>query len=200
MSVYPLMIEGTALRALVVGGGDVAARKARALVESGAQVRVVAEAVGDSLRELSGSLTLETRPYERGDIRDALLVVAATSSRAVNAEIAREAQSLGRLVNVVDAPAEGNCVTPATHRAGDLVIAVTAGRVPAAAARVRDAIAARYSDAYARAVERLGSMRTDMLTSGRREEWSRASEQMIGRDFCEAVERGDFAARMDAWR
>lgn len=201
MSVYPLMLDGASVRALVVGGGSVAARKARALLEAGASVRLVAPEVHPALAELDAArLTVEQRPFRPDDIGDATLVIAATSSREVNSEVAREARNRGRLVNVVDAPSEGNCTTPAVHRAGDLVIAVTAGGVPAVAARVRDAIAAHYSARFAEAVLELSELRSELIATGRRERWSDVSASVVGADFCETVERGTLGERLAPWR
>ena len=198
---YPLMLDGAGLRALVVGGGKVATRKTRALLESGAQVRVISPRLAEDLEALDGGLlTVIRREYVTGDIADALLVIAATSYRDVNARVARDARLLGRLVNVTDAPEEGNCVTPAAHRAGDLLIAVTAGGVPSVAVRVRDSIALRYGEPYARAIDALGSVRSSLLESGDRVQWAEVVENLIGNDFCDAVEAGELEARLAAWR
>lgn len=201
MSAYPVMIEGTALRALVVGGGTVATRKVRALLASGATVRVVAPRIDPSLRDLAGaSLTLADRPYRQSDIDDALLVVAATDSREVNAQVAADAGARGRLVNVVDAAVEGNCTMPAVHRAGELVVAVSAGGVPGVAARVRDRIAARFGAPYAAAVRQLADVRASTLAAGDRTRWRRMVESIVSDDFCDVVERGTFADRVTQWR
>ncbi len=201
MSVYPLMLDGTMIRALVVGGGTVALRKTHALIDSGALVRVVTPRADDGFHALGGShLTLVEREYRTGDIGDALLVVAATSSREVNAQVAADALAEGRLVNVVDAPDEGNCTTPAVHRAGDVVIAVTAGGVPSAAVRIRESIAARYADSYAHAIAELGAIRASLLASGDRARWGQVADAVVGPDFCDVVERGEFPARVAAWR
>lgn len=196
-----MMVEGAGLRALVVGGGSVGSRKARALIESGAHVRVVSPQMDESLRGSAGPhLELVEREYAPGDIADAVIVVAATSSRQVNARVTADARALARLVNVADIPAEGNFVTPALHRAGDLVIAVAAGGVPAAAARIRDAIATRYAEPYARALADLAALRAGLLSSGERARWARVADEAIGPDFCDVVERGEFPARAAAWR
>lgn len=202
MSALPLVVEGSAVRALVVGGGPVAARKARTLAASGAGVRVVASSVGAELRDLAAALpiVLVERPYRRGDVGDATIVVAATSSREVNAAVAAEARALGRLVNVADAPAEGNFVTAAVHRAGDLVISVSAGGVPGAALRVRDAIAERFDDRYAAAVEALGRLRRRALDAGGAAAWRAEADALVGADFCAAVESGAFERRVAGWR
>lgn len=201
MSAYPLMLDGASLRALVVGGGSVAARKTRALLAAGASVRLVAPAIDPALEDaVRPELSIVRRAYVADDIGDALLVIAATSSREVNAQVGRDARVRGRLVNVVDAPEEGNCSSPATHRAGDVVIAVSAGRVPTIAARIRDCIAARYAEPYAAAAAELGALRSRFLGSGDRESWSRIVDTVIDQHFCEAVERGELAARMAPWR
>lgn len=205
MSAYPLMLDGAQLRALVVGGGGVAARKVRGLLEAGATVRVVAPEVGAALAALAeapGSaprLTIERRAYASGDVGDALLVVAATDAREVNARVAAEARAGGRLVNVADAPEEGNCATAATHRAGELTVAVSAGGVPAAAARVRDLVATRLDDRYAAALAGLLALRRRVLDEQGSEAWRAVSDDLLGDDFCAAVESGVLADRMARW-
>ena len=195
------MLDGASLRALVVGGGPVAARKTRALLAAGASVRVIAPSIDASLVEVEGAqLSLIRREYESADIGDALLVIAATSSREVNARVAHDAKARGRLVNVADMPDEGNCTTAATHRAGDVVIAVSTGRVPGAAARIRDCIAQRFAEPYAAAVAELTALRSQFLASGDRDGWRRLLDTAVDQHFCEAVDRGELASRMAAWR
>ena len=201
MSVYPVMLDGGSLRALVVGGGAVATRKARALLASGATVRVVAPRIDAAMRSAAPArLTIEEREYRSSDIGDEMLVIAATDSRRVNARVASDARARGRLVNVADAPAEGNCSTPAVHRAGDLVVAVTAGGVPGIATRIRDCIADRFGAPYAAAVRQLADAREAKLRAGDRGGWRRMVESLVADDFCEAVERNAFAERVAQWR
>jgi precorrin-2 dehydrogenase/sirohydrochlorin ferrochelatase len=195
------MLDGESLWALVVGGGAVATRKVRALVEAGATVHVVALDVTAELSELasrSPHLEITRCPYDASLLGDATLVIAATNDAAVNARIAADAR--GRLVNVVTAPELGNVATPAVHRAGDLVIAVSAGRLPSAAARIRDAVAERFDSRYAAAVDALASMRRALLDAGRRERWGQLTDDVIGHDFCDLVESGELEGRMAAWR
>jgi siroheme synthase-like protein len=195
------MLDGAAVRALIVGGGRVAARKARALLAAGATVRVVAPSVDDELTEAeSARLVITRREYASRDIGDALLVIAATGSRTVNARVARDARARGRLVNVADAPREGTCIVPATHRAGDLVVSVAAGGVPTIATRVRDCIAARYAEPYAQAIAELGALRRRYLGTGDRARWQTVVDTVIDDGFCESVDRGELAARLEPWR
>ena len=202
MSGVPILVEAASLPVLVVGGGVVAVRKAGALAHAGAAVRVVASAASDEMRALAhaGRVTLTERAYERGDIADAMLVVAATDDRAVNAGIAEDARAAKRLVNVADAPADGTFATMAAHRSGALVIGVTTGGVPGAAARIRDAIAARFDDRYATALAGLASLRRSLLDRGNAPAWRSLSTEVIDADFCETVERDTLEARVSTWR
>jgi siroheme synthase-like protein len=197
------VLDGAAVNALVIGGGRVAVRKVTALLESGARVRVLAPQVDPALEDLerrNTSLAIIREPYAVGRLGDALLVVAATNDSRVNARIASEARACGKLVNVVDAPELGNCITPAVHRTGELVVAVSAGGVPAAAARIRDSIAHVFDERYSRAVRGLADLRRALLDGGRRDRWRDAAGALVTPDFCEQVESGRFADRIEEWR
>ena len=202
MSGVPILVEGSALTVLVVGGGPVAVRKAAAFAAAGATVRVVARDPSSAMRELARTphLTLHERGYESDDIGDALLVIAATNDRSVNAAVAADGRASSRLVNVADAPDEGSFATMATHREGALVVGVSAGGVPGAAARVRDAVAVRFDERYAEALQRLASLRRSMLERGAAAEWRAFADEMLNESFCDAVESGTLEARMAAWR
>jgi siroheme synthase-like protein len=202
VSGVPILVEGGALTVLVVGGGAVAVRKASAFVAAGATVRVVALEPSPAMRDLAGSaaVALIERAYERGDIGDAALVIAATSDRAANAAIAADGRAAARLVNVADAPEEGSFATMAVHRAGALVVGVSAGGVPGAAARVRDAIARRFDDHYANALTGLATLRRAMLDRGASAEWRALAADVIDDGFCESVESGALDARVSGWR
>jgi len=202
VSLYPLMLDGSALSAVIVGGGAVATRKASALVASGARVRVVAPAFAPELESLGRDSTIElvNALYSTEQLRDAQLVIAATNDEALNARIAADAKALGRLVNVASAPSEGNCVTPAVHRSGDVVVAVTAGGVPTAAARIRDDLARRLDGRYASAVKELSSLRRSLIDRDLRARWSSATAALLDEDFCERVESGRFDDAVSEWR
>jgi precorrin-2 dehydrogenase / sirohydrochlorin ferrochelatase len=203
VSGYPIVLDGGAIAAVVVGGGRVAERKVRALLAAGARVRLVAPGISAALRELARSTprcTLIERAYESGDLAGATLAFAATDQRDVNARIAGDAHSEGVLVNIADDGARGDFVTPALHKSGDLLIAVSAGGVPPAAARIRDAIAERFDERYANALEQLAGLRSAMLESGNREGWRRAVDALLSDGFCESVESGKIIEEMAGWR
>lgn len=202
MSGLPLLVEMRGLRALVVGGGAVASRKVASLAECGAQVRVVAPDVSAELRVLADRAGVEIVPrrYETADIAGAELVIAATDDRATNERVASDARAAHRLVSVVDRPEEGSFTSMAVHRDGELLVGVSGGGVPAAAARLRDEIARRFDARYARAISALSSLRRGMLDRGARATWDEASRALIRDDFCATVESGAFEERVSSWR
>ena len=133
----------------MIGGGAVGSRKAIALVEAGATVKVIAPVISDSLREIAASntrLTIEARPYAgTSDIADFDIVFAATNNEEVNDQIAADARAIHRLVNVVSDGKRGSFVSMATHRDGQVTIGVTAGGFPKEAIRIRDEIAEKIA-------------------------------------------------------
>lgn len=201
MSAYPIALNGQRLRALVVGGGVVGTRKALALLEAGADVRVIAPEISAELAavESENRLAVLREPYGPDALGDATVVIAATSSRDVNSTVAADARERGKLVNVADAPEEGDFHTMAVHRRGDLTIAVSTGGVPGAAARIRDSLATRFDVRYDQALSALHRMRT-RLRAADTDAWNRAASDLVGEDFCDAVETGDLPEKVAAWR
>lgn len=201
MSGYPIALNGQRLRALVVGGGVVGTRKALALLDAGADVRVVAPEISPELArvEAQNRLAILRAPYGPDALGDATVVIAATSSRDVNSTVAADARERGKLVNVADAPEEGDFHSMAVHRSGDLTIAVSTGGVPGAAARIRDSLAARFDARYEHALSALHRMRT-RLRAADTDAWERAASDLVGEDFCDAVESGSLPEKVAAWR
>ena len=201
MSAFPIALNAQRVRALVVGGGTVGTRKAFALLEAGVSVRVVAPEVTPRLAqaEAENRIAVLRAPYAPDVLGDATIVIAATSSRDVNSLVAADARERGKLVNVTDAPDEGDFHTMAVHRSGDLTIAVSTGGVPTAAARIRDALAHRFDERYELALSALHQMRS-RLREADSDAWQRAASDLIGEDFCESVEKGAVPDEVSAWR
>jgi len=201
VSDFAIALHGERIKAVVVGGGTVGTRKALALADAGAQVTVVAPEVSEEIAnaEASRRLKIVRDEYEKDQLKGANLVVAATDSRDANARIAVDAHANGQLVNITDFPDEGNFHTMALHRSGDVTIAVSAGGVPGAAARIRDAIAERFDSRYEQAVSVLRGLRARSLASGD-DRWQDVSSKLLDRDFCDSVENGTFVDRLDSWR
>ena len=127
MDFLPLFHKLQGRVVLVVGGGEVALRKARLLSDAGAQLRVVAPEIRGDLRELAGEDATSLRGYESADLQGVALVIAATDDEPLNARISAEAQALGIPVNVVDAPALCSVIFPAIVDRSPLIVAVTSG-------------------------------------------------------------------------
>lgn len=201
MSGVPILVEASALRVLIVGGGAVGARKARQFSLAGAEVRVIAPAFCEDLEHLitERGLVAERRAYESGDVGNAHLVFAATNDRLVNADVAREAEAGHRLLNAADQSEEGNFAVMAAHHRGPLTVGVSAGGVPAAAQRIRDAIAARFDARYGDALTDLKALRKRLIASGAAHLWRERSPELINEEFCDTVERGALSERIAEW-
>ena len=167
MRYYPVNLDLQGKRVVIVGGGAVAARKALRLVAAGARLTVVAPLLNDRLAALAakGSLVHLERPYLRGDLEGAALAFAATDDPAVNRAVAAEARGRGTLVDVVDAPREGDFTTPALLTRGDLLItASTAGASPGLARRVIAELEPLFGEEYAKCLILLAQAREKLLT------------------------------------
>ena len=140
---YPLTLDVTDRRVLVVGGGPVAARRTASLVDAGAQVHVVAPALCEDLTDLAqaGQVNWLARDYQRGDLDGAWLVHTATGDRDVDAAVAAEADERRIWCVRADAAGASSAWTPAVARSGDVMVAVTAGGDPTRARILRAAIA-----------------------------------------------------------
>ncbi len=139
--------------ALVVGGGNVALRKARTAAEAGFAVTVVAPRIAPEFDAL-GVRRIE-RPVEERDLDGAAIVFACTNDREVNRQVGIWARARRVPVVVADSPEESTAFSPAIHRDGDLVVGVsTNGASPQLAQHVRDRIAAAIGTGWASRVER----------------------------------------------
>lgn len=162
MKWYPVFLRVEERACLVVGGGPVAERKVESLLAAGAQVTVVTPALTPSLAALvaAGTVTHRPRPYRPGDLQGFLLAFAATGDPEADAEIAREAEHEGVLLNVVDTPPLCSFISPSILVRGDLLVAVsTGGASPALAGRMRRDIDARLGPEYDRALDLLARLR-----------------------------------------
>lgn len=152
-----LSLEGR--RCVVVGGGAVADRKARKLLQARAEVVVVSPEVKPGIESVASEI--HRRPYEPGDLESAFLAFAATDSRQVNAAVANEAKERGVPVNVADEPSEGDFALPSTLRRGRLQVAVsTGGASPTLARDVRERLEGSFGSEWAGLVEEVGKARS----------------------------------------
>jgi len=193
---YPIALDLSGRRAVVVGGGEVALRKARALADAGAHVRVVAPKLVAGFTE-DGRFECLAARYERHHLEGALVAVAATDDEAVNRQVARDARAASVLVNVVDRPELCDFIVPAQVRRGDLLIAIsTSGAAPALAKRLRERLEKEFGPEYATYLAVLREVREDLKQRNipadlRRRIFERLTED----DLLAAARRGADALR-----
>ena len=151
MLFYPVNLRIADKPCAVIGGGAVAHRKVKSLLAAGAEVTVISPELMPELTEmvLEKQLGYVERPYKKGDLAGFYLVICATDNAAVNQLAAAEAERLGILVNVADAPELGNFSVPAQVKHGDLLLTVsTGGKSPGLAKMLRQELAERYGKEY----------------------------------------------------
>lgn len=159
---YPVNLKIKNKKCVVVGGGKVAERKVKLLLEKGASVTVIGPKVTSCLDKLQRQAKINYLPvaYFSSPLKDAFLVMAASNDRSVNSRVAKDASQMGILVNVVDSPAESTFILPAILSRGDLTIAVsTAGRSPALSRKIKEDLALIYTDEYGDLVDIVARVR-----------------------------------------
>jgi uroporphyrin-III C-methyltransferase/precorrin-2 dehydrogenase/sirohydrochlorin ferrochelatase len=150
--IYPLGLKIAGRLVVVVGGGPVAARRARALVEAGARVRVVAPDVCEELAVLArvsapGAVELVARAYRPGDLDGAWLAHTATGSAEVDRQVSDDAERARVFCVTAGDASVGSAWVPAVARTtltddAEVTVSVTAGRDPRRATAIRDAVSA----------------------------------------------------------
>jgi precorrin-2 dehydrogenase/sirohydrochlorin ferrochelatase len=181
---YPIFLGLEGRRALVVGGGKVALRKAEALADAGAEVRVVAPELAAELRR-DGRFECIGEPYSARHIKGMFLAVAATDDEAVNARVAADARAAGVLVNVVDRPALCDFIVPSVVDRGRLLIAIsTGGAAPSLARKTRERFEREFGPEYAILLDALAEVRyryksSDLPEATRRKLFERLTEADI---------------------
>jgi precorrin-2 dehydrogenase/sirohydrochlorin ferrochelatase len=164
-SPYPALLDLREARVLVVGGGEVAARKVRTLVECGGHPEIVAPALDAELAALveRSGLHWRARAYQAGEASGFHLVFAATDRPEVNSAVAREARGAGAWVNVADDAAASTFHVPAALRAGEVTVALsTGGASPLLARRLRERLEETVTPGLGRAVDRLRGTRAEV--------------------------------------
>jgi uroporphyrin-III C-methyltransferase/precorrin-2 dehydrogenase/sirohydrochlorin ferrochelatase len=149
---YPVMLDLSGRRCLVVGGGGVALGKVQGLLAEGARVRVVAIAPVPALVELAaaGALEIERRAYQASDLDECALVFAATDDREVNRHVFADARARGIWANVADDPELCAFHLPARVRRGAFQLAIaSAGGAPFVVRRLRKLLERRLGPEWA---------------------------------------------------
>ena len=166
---YPIFLNIRGKRCVVVGGGPVALRKVKALLEHEASVEVISPELCPELSQLAKSRTIQVlqRNYNGGDLRGAFIAIAATDDGEINNKVAEEARAKGVLVNVVDDLEHSDFIVPSQFRRGDIAIAVsTAGKSPALARKIRAKLEKDFGAEYASLALLIGEVRSELKRQG----------------------------------
>lgn len=165
MSYYPLFLELTGRRCLVVGGGPVAVRKVEGLLRSGAQVTVISPELSKELRLLLIQPSIEhvARKYQDGDLEGYSLAFVATDDRAINAAVSRDGRSCGVWVNCADDPDYCDFILPAVIRRGEIALAIsTGGASPALARALREELEAFLTGDLTQLIQTISEVRAEL--------------------------------------
>ncbi len=138
---FPIILSLKDQRILVIGGGKVAGRKIKKMLEANAKIEVVAPCLTSELEALAldGKINWKKRFYQTELLESATIVIAATDDIGLNRKIAAEARQKRILVNTVNQAEDSDFIFPAQIRRGDLLIAVsTSGKQPALAREIRE--------------------------------------------------------------
>jgi uroporphyrin-III C-methyltransferase/precorrin-2 dehydrogenase/sirohydrochlorin ferrochelatase len=176
MSLLPIFLKLDGRRGLVVGGGAVALEKITSLLKTGLRLRVVAPDATAEIRKLAseGKLQWIQRPFENTDLDGSFVVVAATDSEEVNAQVYTEAFARGILANSVDDPPHCDFYFGSVVSRGALQIAIsTAGESPAVAQRLRREIDEQLPEDLGPWLDNLGQLRREVLDTHPRGEQRR---------------------------
>ncbi|MBN2290038.1 MAG: bifunctional precorrin-2 dehydrogenase/sirohydrochlorin ferrochelatase [Candidatus Glassbacteria bacterium] len=197
---YPIFLNLSGKRCLVVGAGQVARRKIASLLEAGASVVVVSPEADERVRAWAaeGRLTWKKKKFEPGDLEGCLLVIGATGDREVNRQAFRAAEEAGLLANIVDDPELCNFYLPAVVQRGEFQVAIsTGGASPLLARRVREDLEKRFGPDFGELVGAAAELRQWLRErvadpGKRRAFW----EDFIDLEYFYSLHGGDLAGQL----
>ncbi|WP_404404353.1 NAD(P)-binding protein [Jeotgalibacillus malaysiensis] len=200
MSHLPLTVNMKGKRVVIVGGGTVAEKRAKKLLDAEASITIVSPEITPGLGHLAGEERFhwKRRTFERSDIEGAFLLIAATGNRHVDEEVKKAGENVP-LVNISGEADAGNIHFPAHFSRGRLSIAVsTGGASPALAARIKNRLEEEYDEDYAAYLDFLHVCRTKIKTSGLSEEKKKeAINKLLDEDCGEEKEQALMVARLE---
>jgi siroheme synthase-like protein len=168
---YPIFLNLRGKKCVVIGGGHVALRKVKMLLEGGANVFVISRTSHPEITKLSKRKTIHLiqRDYKAGDLKNAVITLACTNVKEVNRKVAVEAKKTDVLVNVADDPERSDFITPSFFKRGNLMVAVsTAGVSPALARKIRTKLEKTFGEEYASLLSLIREVRSTLKEKGYR--------------------------------
>ncbi len=194
LNYYPVYLKLDGKKCLVVGGGKVAERKVRSILEAGARVYVVSPVLTNWLEEAAakGTVTAIRRNYTTTDLENAFLVIGATDVPVINSRIARDCHDRNILVNIVDSPADCNFIVPSVFRQGSLSISIsTDGKSPMLARRIREELETEFGPEYHEFLELMSDLREHIIRNVPDEEQRRDMfKELVYSDIIQLLKDG----------
>ncbi|MCM3585944.1 NAD(P)-binding protein [Mesobacillus maritimus] len=198
MNEYPAMIKLNGKIATVIGGGTIAERKVKSLLQAGANVIVISPKITKQIHdwEQSKKLTWLNKKFEPTDVNDSFLVIAATDQHDVNKNV-REAVNEFQLLNIVDDPVASNFIVPSSFRQGQLTIAVsTSGASPSLAKKIKTELMEKYDETYAEYITFLQQCRSEVKQTVKDPQVRRQIlKKLLDDEFIELTEAGNVIER-----
>ena len=192
MKYYPVFWDINGKKCVVVGGGEVAARKVERLLDCGAKVCVVSPDLHPDLEDLKNEKRIEhvEAQYSADCLTGTTLVIGATDNETINGAISGDAKKRGIPVNIVDDPQKCDFILPSLVERGDLTIACgTGGTSPALARLLREELEAAYGEEYATLLNILGQLRSRMeKNAGVGRKWF---DKLMAAGLLEAIRQKD---------
>jgi precorrin-2 dehydrogenase / sirohydrochlorin ferrochelatase len=180
MSYYPIFLDLTGRRCIVIGGGAIAERKIEGLLAAGAEITVVSPEISEGLRLLFAQRSIKhvSRKYENGDLSGYRLAFVATDDPATAAAVFSAPHPSGIWVNCADVPSCCDFILPAVIRRGELAVAVSSGGAsPAATRAIREELESYLTQEFAQLVQTASEVRADLRQRSihaRAESWNEA--------------------------
>jgi precorrin-2 dehydrogenase/sirohydrochlorin ferrochelatase len=193
---YPISLDISNKRCTVIGGGDVAERKVRRLLDCGARVTVVGKRISPKLKDLKARKRIEhiASDYRSECVSGSFIVIGATDNIRVNGRIYRDAKKEGILVNIADDPEHCDFILPSLLERGDLTISVsTGGKSPALARKLRMELEGRYGHEYEILIRIMGMLRKRVIRRGHSSEENRELfEAVVNSNILEKIRAKDW--------
>jgi siroheme synthase-like protein len=159
---YPIFLDIENRTVIIIGGGNVCARKAETMMNYGARVTIVSPEFTDEIEQWAreGVLQIRRKKYEDADLEGANIVIASTDDQSVNEQIAADCRRRRIPVNVVDVTPLCEFIVPAIVDKGSVTLAIsTGGKSPALARTLKEDLQRLVGPEYAEVNEALGTLR-----------------------------------------
>ena len=191
MKYFPIYLDAKYINAMIIGGGEVAARKIELLLKSTTNIAIMSETLNSSVERLVNvhQLTWLKHNYQPGHLDNCNIVIAATDSSDVNSAIATESTQLKLLTNVVDQPALCSYITPAIIDRSPIIIAMSSsGSAPILLRMLREQIEKTLPNGYGKLADFSYKFREHVKARvksirERRTFWERTLRGSIGQDI-----------------